>query len=184
MEDMIYIVAQCIGGLGIVSFIMMYWFRTMKQVRLVKLCMDVFWGVHYLLLGATAGAVANAVCFVREIVFIGSDKRALKSKMWLFIFVGINVITAIVTWKGLYSILPAIVSVFGTYGFWQKNIKTARRIAGVCNVLMFTYDLFIRSYVGMVGESLAFISVILILCKQQIRDKENIRKPNEVKGRV
>lgn len=171
MKDVVYIIAQCIGGLGIVAFIIMYWFRTMKQVRIAKLCMDIFWGIHYLLLGATAGAVANAVCFIREIVFIGSDKPDFKAKKWLVLFVGINVITAIVTWKGFYSILPAIVSVLGTYGFWQKNIKTARRLAVVCNVLMFTYDLFISSYVGMVGETLAFISVIIIQCKERIREK-------------
>lgn len=167
MKDVVYIIAQCIGGLGIVAFIIMYWFRTMKQVRIVKLCMDVFWGVHYLLLGATAGAVANAVCFIREIVFISSDKPGFKAKRWLFLFVGTNVITAVVTWKGFYSILPAMASVLGTYGFWQKSIKTARRLAVVCNVLMFTYDLFIGSYVGMVGEILAFISIIIIQCKER-----------------
>ena len=42
MKDVIYILAQCIGGLGIISFIIMYWFRSMKQVRMVKLCMDIF----------------------------------------------------------------------------------------------------------------------------------------------
>ncbi len=170
MKDVIYILAQCIGGLGIISFIIMYWFRSMKQVRMVKLCMDIFWGVHYLLLGATAGAVANAVCFVRELVFIHSDKEGFKAKRWLFFFVGINIVTAIISWKGFYSILPAIVSVLGTYGFWQKSIKTARKLAIVCNVLMFTYDVFIRSYAGMIGETLAFISVILILHREKKLD--------------
>ena len=46
-----------------------------------------------------------------------------------------------------------------------------KKILKLRNVLMFTYDLFISSYVGMVGETLAFISVIIIQCKERIREK-------------
>lgn len=125
--------------------------------------MDVFWGTHYLLLGATAGFVANAVCFVRELVFIRSDRPGFHGKTWICIFVSINIVSAILKWDGLYSCLPAIVYVFGTYGFCQKNVTRARWIAMLCNVLMFTYDIFIASYAGLVGEVLAFISVIVAM---------------------
>jgi hypothetical protein len=156
-----YIIAQCIGVLGIITYIVMYQLGSMKAIRRAKLLMDTFWGVHYLLLGAIAGFVANAVCFVREIVFIKSDKPEFDGRKWLCLFVGINVVCAIVTWKGMYSALPAVVSVLGTYGFWQKKVSVARILALICNILMFIYDLFIYSYTGMAGELLAFISVVI-----------------------
>ncbi len=165
--DIIEIIAQCIGILGIATFIVMYQFSDMKSIRKAKLCMDVFWGVHYLLLGATAGFVANAVCFVRELVFIRSDRPGFHGKTWLCIFVSINIVSAILKWEGLYSCLPAIVSVFGTYGFWQKNVTRARWIAILCNILMFTYDIFIASYAGLIGETLAFISVVIAMSRSK-----------------
>ena len=161
----IYTIAQCIGVLGIITYVVMYQLESMKKIRRAKLLMDTFWGIHYLMLGATAGFVANAVCFVREIVFIKSDKPGFDGRKWLCLFVGINIVSAIITWKGVYSALPAVVSVLGTYGFWQKKVNVARVLALICNILMFTYDLFITSYAGMVGELLAFVSVIIAICK-------------------
>ena len=161
----INIIAQGIGVLGIITYIIMYQLNSMTKIRCAKLTMDFLWGIHYLLLNATAGFVANAVCFVREIVFIKFDKSGFDGRKWLCLFVSVNVISAIITWKGLYSGIPAVVSVLGTYGFWQKKVNVARILALICNILMFTYDLFIASYVGLVGETLAFISVVIAIIK-------------------
>jgi hypothetical protein len=163
----INIIAQCIGVLGIITYVIMYQLGSMKKIRLAKLAMDCFWGAHYLLLGATAGFVANAVCFVREIVFIKSDKPGFDGRKWLCLFVSVNIISAIITWKGLYSGIPAVVSVLGTYGFWQKKVSVARVLALICNILMFTYNLFIASYAGLAGETLAFVSVVIALINQR-----------------
>lgn len=163
--DYTYTISQGIGVLGIITYVMMYQLGSMKKIRRAKLLMDTFWGIHYLMLGATAGFVANAVCFVREIVFIKSNRPESNGKKWLCLFAGINIVSAIITWKGVYSALPAVASVLGTYGFWQKKVNVARILALVCNILMFTYDLFITSYAGMVGELFAFVSVIIAICK-------------------
>lgn len=157
------LIAQCVGALGVGVFLFCYHFKDMKNVLKVKLLVDVIWGVHYFLLGAYSGFAMNMICCVRELVFMNNDKGILKNKIWLWIFVALNYVGAALTWKGFYSIMPAVVSTLATFSFWQKDVKHARKIGLANNALMFTYDAFVSSYMGMVGESLSFFSVLIAM---------------------
>lgn len=161
------IIAQWIGVLGIVVFLLCFQFNNMKNVLKVKLLVDIIWGTHYFLLGAFAGFVINLVACMREIVFMNNHRRAFRSGKWLYAFIVFNIIGAIVTWKGVYSVIPAIVSIMATISFWQKEVKYARRIAVANNVLMFTYDIFVSSYAGLIGETLAFVSVVTAMIRNK-----------------
>ena len=50
-------------------------------------------------------------------------------------------------------------------------MAVARVIALVNNVLMFTYDVYVLSYMGMIGEALVFLSVISALLIQRYNIK-------------
>lgn len=165
------LIAQCVGALGVVVFLLCYHFKDMKNVLKVKLLVDIIWGVHYFLLGAYSGCATNAICCVRELVFMNNDKGILKNRIWLWFFVALNFVGAALTWKGFYSIIPAVVSTLATFSFWQKDVKHARKIGITNNMLMFTYDVFVGSYMGMVGESLSFFSVLIAMFRN--RTKQN-----------
>lgn len=161
--DIRWLVAQVFGVFGIIVFLVMYHFNKMKGVLRAKLLMDLFWATHYLLLGAYTGFATNVICGFREIVFLNNKKKIFKSKSWLWIFIVIILLTSFYTWRGWYSFIPAIVSTLGTISFWQKNVGVARGIGAINNVLMFTYDVFVGSYTGMLGEALAFVSVFIAI---------------------
>lgn len=163
------ILAQIMGICGIIIFIIMFHFGSMKNVLKMKMTMDIFWALHFLLIGATSAFATNMICFIRENVFIRNDKKFFGAKAWLWIFIAFNLISAVLTWKGYYSILPAIASSLATYSFWQKNVKVARIIGFSNNIMMFTYDIFAGSLMGIIGETLAFLSVIIAMYRN--RDK-------------
>lgn len=163
--DFRWIIAQIFGGLGIIVFMTMYHFKKMNGVLRAKLLMDGLWATHFLLLGAYTGFVTNVICGFREIVFMNNRKKMFKSCIWLWIFVFVILLAGFYTWQGWYSFIPAFVSTIATVSFWQKNIGYARYIGALNNVLMFIYDLFVGSYTGMIGETLAFISIIAAILK-------------------
>ena len=163
----IEIVAQCAGVLGIAVFLLCFHSNNMKNVLKVKFLTDIIWGTHYFLLGAYSGFATNAVCCVRELIFMNNNKKAFRSVIWLYVFIAFNIITAILTWQSFYSLIPAVVSSMATISFWQKDVGYARKIAITNNVLMFTYDIFVASYAGMVGEALAFISVLMAMIRNR-----------------
>ena len=158
--DIVQITAQILGAIGVLIYVIMYHSKNVNNVLQKKLGMDVIWALHYFLIGGYTGCATNVICCAREMVFMNNDKKIFKSRIWLVLFVIINWIAAVLMWKGLYCLLPALVSTLASYSFWQKNLTVARVIALVNNVLMFTYDVFVLSYMGMIGEALTFVSVI------------------------
>lgn len=151
------LIIQLIGFAGMIVIISCFYCRRHKQVLLIKLIADVLWMLHYFLLGAFSGAATNLICCMRETVYM-VEKNEKRRYMWLVFFILLNWIGAFLTWKGIWNILPATVSTFGAYSFWQKNVKVTRKIGILNGVLMFIYDIFARSYIGMVSETLTIIS--------------------------
>ena len=83
--------------------------------------------------------------------------------------------SAVLTWKSVFSLFPAIAACIATYSFWQANVRRARVLAITNNVLMFTYDITMEkiSYMGIVSETLAFFAVIVAM----IRHRKNKPQP-------
>ncbi|MDY3928776.1 MAG: YgjV family protein [Clostridia bacterium] len=157
-------VIQGIGIGGMILCFLCFWGKKHNNVLLIKLAADVLWAIHYFMLGALSGGMVNVICCIRECIYL-LDKNEKRRYIWLLFFVVINWISAIFTWKGIQSLLPTIVTTFGAYSFWQKNVKVTR-VLGVTNgIMMFTYDIFAKSYIGMVSESLSIISAGITLIK-------------------
>lgn len=175
------IVAQIFGFIGIAVFLLCFQFKEMKTARKIKMAVDVIWAIHYFLLGGYPAFAINVICFFREIVFINSDKKFFSGKIWLYIFVVFNLASAVLTWKNVFSLLPAITACIATYSFWQKNIKKARVLALVNNGFMFTYDLTMEniSYMGLVSETLAFCSVIIAIIRHKNRKEPETSKAKD-----
>lgn len=163
------LIAQIFGAIGIIVFLLCFQFKEMKTARKIKMAVDVIWAIHYFLLGGYPAFAINAICFFREIVFINSDKKFFSGKIWLYVFIFFNLTSAMLTWKSPLSLLPAITACIATYSFWQKNIKKARVLALTNNALMFTYDVTMEniSYMGLVGETLAFCSVVIAIIRHK-----------------
>lgn len=168
------LVAQFFGIIGIAVFLLCFQFKEMKTARKIKMAVDVIWAVHYFLLGGYPAFAINVICFFREIVFINSDKKFFSGKKWLYIFIAFNLASAILTWKNIFSLLPAITACVATYSFWQKNIRKARVLALTNNVFMFTYDLTMEniSYMGLVSETLAFCSVVIAMIRHREKKQQ------------
>ena len=161
--DITQIFAQILGAVGVLIFVILYHGKNIRNVLKKKFLMDIVWALHYFLVGGYTGCMTNLICCVREVVFMNNDKKIFKSRIWLLVFIILNWVFTIATWTGGYCTLPALVATLATYSFWQKSITIAQIIVLVNNVFMIVYDIFVSSYMGIVGETLAFISVILAL---------------------
>ena len=159
-----HLIAQGIGFIGMIMCLLCFHCRKHNSVLYVKLAGDVSWTLHYFLLGAFSGSAANLICTIREITYI-FEKNEKRRYMWLAFFITLNWVSAFLTWKGFQSILPALVTTLGAYSFWQKNVKVTRVIGIMTGSLMFTYDIFAKSYIGMFSETLTIISAVLALIR-------------------
>ena len=167
-----FIWAQIAGILGIAGGMALFHAKDMRGARKWKLTIDIIWSAHYILLGAYTGFATSIIAAGREIVFLNNDKKICQHKAWPWFFIFLNFVGAVITWKGLYSIFPALSSMVSTFIFWQKDIKRARYMGLGVNTMMFTYDVFAGSHMGMLTETISFVSTVVAIYRYREHKKE------------
>lgn len=146
------------GALGIGANAIIYQQKSGKKLLLFKLISDILWASHYFLLNANTAAAAGIIGIFRETVFYNQDKKWAKSKLWLVFFQICSIVSAFLTWKSIFSILPAVASVISVFSFWKNNPKLSRILAFPMSAAMLTYDITCLSYMGIVNEVLSLLS--------------------------
>jgi hypothetical protein len=162
------VLIQLSGVLGISVNAIIYQQRKNKKLLFYKLISDFLWFLHYLLLGAHSGALVAAIGIFREMIFINQNKKSAKGKYWLLTFIACSILTSIFSWKGLFSLLPAIASAISVISFWKSNPKLTRILALVISSCMFTYDVACGSYMGIANEILTTTSAIFGILRYDI----------------
>ena len=155
------ILAQILGLGGTYMLFTLYQQSERKKLLMRKLCADALWGIHYVCLGAAAGAIPNIMGVFREIVFMNSDKKWAKLPMWPVIFIIISWILAIISWKSALSLLPMCASTLVTISLWVKSPKLTRLLTVPVCTAFIIYDVFVGSYAGIINESISLVSIII-----------------------
>lgn len=159
---MVYI-AWLFGFLGTaVGFTILHQ-KNRKNLLAAKLISDIFWIIHYTLIGARSGAAVFGIAAIRGIVFINKEHKWAKSKLWLVAFIILNIISTITTWDGFFSILPSCASIMSIINYWIGNPRFARRFQIPISLTFLVYNIFSRSYMGILNEILTQISIFTAL---------------------
>ena len=164
-------------GLGaMISLFLIYQQIERKNILLCKLSADIFWILHYFTLGATAGMIPNFVGIFRELIFVNRKiKKWANTPLWVILFIAINFTLGILSYDEWYDIVPIIASAFVRISLWMDNPRLMKLISIPVSIAFFVYDLFVLSYVGMINESIAIMSIILYFIKT-LRRKNDIWK--------
>lgn len=119
-----------------------------------------------LLLGAYTGAMSLLVNILRNVLLLKiNDWKWVKSRWTLTaVLVLLTVMTAY-TWSGWISLLPFISVAVTSIGYWTDNaqkIRLSQLIGSPCTLL---YDIFIRTWGGVISESMTIISIIVSIMR-------------------
>lgn len=175
MKTAKFFIAIVFGVLGIIANAVIYQQKNRKKLLTVKLISDVIWAIHYYCLYAYSGAMVCVIGIIRESVFINSDKKWAKSKLWLCLFLLLNLITGILNWKSVWNVLPCIAGIISVISFWIGNPSKTRYLSFPISALFFTYNVVVKSYAGIANEIATFTSVIIGI----IRFKRNATTKNQ-----
>ena len=86
-------------------------------------------------------------------------------KWILFVFIALVLLFGIITYDGLISLLPIIITVLYTYAFWQNNLNVARIIYIVAAIIWIYYNYEVGAYVGIIGNALEITTELISLIK-------------------
>lgn len=167
------IIAQLFGIGAMVSLFLIYQQKSRKKLIFAKLCADVCWVVHYLLLKGYAGMIPNFVGIFRELIFINrKDKKWAGLIIWPVIFILINWGLGFGTFNNWFNILPIAASTFVTISLWIDNPRLTKLISVPVSTAFLIYDIFIGSYIGVINESIAIVSILISFSKEKLKKEK------------
>lgn len=167
--------ATVIGFIAIVASVMIYQQKTRPRLLAAKAISDVFWILHYLLLGAYTGAAVTCVALVRTIVFFKNDSRDTKSKIILGCFLAISIASGILTWKNGYSIFAMLCSLIAIVNFWIGDPRLSRILMFPGSACMLVYGVANGSVAALINEVLVMLSSLLGILRHD-RKKQEVKQ--------
>ncbi len=163
-----------IFGIGaMISLFISHPKKDRKGILIFKLGADLLWASHYFCLGAIAGVIPNFVGIFREVVFINRARsKFYGSIVWPILFACINFTLGILSFDAWYDVLPITASAFVTLSLWINNPKLTKCISIPVSSAFLIYDVFAHSYVGIVNESLAILSILLFFIRGEKHEND------------
>lgn len=163
---MVQITAHILGFGAVVSLFLIYQQKNRKRILLCKLSADIFWILHYFVIGATAGMIPNFVGVFRECVFINRHRKWASHRIWVAVFIAINILLSILTFEIYYDAIPIIASSLVTISLWINNPDLTKKLSIPVTLLFLIYNIFVRSYVGMANEIISLMSIIVYFIRK------------------
>lgn len=138
-----------------------------KQILTLKLITELFSLANMFLLGQFTGAALNVLNVGRSIVFYHrEDKKWAQGYIWLFIFLGITLISPVMTWQGPISLLPAFGSALACIGYYMKKPLAMKCFILPGITLWLIYTILGNNYAPAVSNALSIISLVIGIVRE------------------
>jgi hypothetical protein len=156
-----WIIGQIFGIIAIIFGFISYQVRTQRQILIMQSTVAVFFGIHYLLIGAYSGMIMNFINIPRNFFYDRRTQKGSKSEILPTIFVAIQASMCVLTWEAWYSIFVLLGIGINTYCMSFSNPQNVRKSILVTSPLVLTYDIFARSIGGSIYETVALVSAFI-----------------------
>lgn len=151
---------QILGFLGVGLNLLIYQQRTRTRVLVNKIIANGVWAVHYFLLGAFSATGIALIGMLSTGVFVKVNPKSRAGKIWLGVFILMNIISGIVTWNTALTLLTVAASIISNISFFVGVPKHTRRFALIISACMGTYGYMNGSIASVINEILTVISAI------------------------
>lgn len=139
-EGGVEVLAQFFGFAAIVDSFFIFQQTKRRNMLILKVLQDLLWLVHYVLLACWSAAATSLICAFRGIVFYHNDKKWAKTPLWLAGFIGLYVLSAVLTWEDLFCLFPALSSCLSAVAFWVKDPRHTKVLTLFASASTFIYN--------------------------------------------
>lgn len=146
-----------------------------KKILLANTLAFIVIGISYFCLEAYTGLAMAVLGIIRNCLFyIDKTREAKEDKItkWniielctLFL---LSIILSIWTYEGPLSLMSVVATMTYTVSIWQKNTKVYKILGIPTSIAGIIYNVFIKSFLGIIFESCTLISALFGLLKERI----------------
>ncbi len=167
--DNVFLFIQTLGLLAFLCTTVSYWGKSKKQILAVQIIGDIFYAIHYFLLGAIAGGLTQVFGLFRETSFFCS-KTKKQEKIIFICLVPIYLFIGCITSTTIIEIFPILASI--TYCYTLTMAANYVVLGGLIDAIYWLfYDILCGSYSGAFADIIVIVSNILSLIHRN--KKEN-----------
>lgn len=165
---MLFILAQIIGFIVLGITVISIQFKTKEKILICQIIANILVSIQYFLLNALTGGVVAVINVIRCLIFYYYKKKDKKpSVTFLSIFIVIAIVSGILTWQNVFSIIPIIVTIVFTYGLWQDNVKITRICTAITAGNWTIYNVIVKAYAGALQYLAECISAIIAMIRNR-----------------
>lgn len=163
-----YILSQIVTIFVYIFLGSTYCIKNRKLILAFSFLSNFLNAIAFVLLGAYTSSIMCTISILRDVIFMidqkinrKSNKITKKDILILAFLYGISIISIIVTFKGVLTLLYAVGSMLYTYSIWQKNNKVYRFLGIVVTVLVICDSIYIKSIFGIILQGVVLITSII-----------------------
>ena len=157
---------QLIGFGALIAMGLSYWQNDKRTILLWQVVAN---PIHYTLLHARSGALCSFFQIVVLLLFLLQEKFNWSRLVTAIPIVAVFLLIAVVTYETPVTVLPIVASLAALLPFFQTRRRVIQ-MAGIASGLSWlVYVIVVRSYSGMVTESVLTIITAASLLKKESR---------------
>ena len=166
--NIFYIGSQIAGFLAFILSLIAYHRKKKSKIFQTMTVANILDIAHYTLLGAYSGSITKVIALIRnEIIIVKEKNKKFNKKIVLIILFAIYLVSGILTYKNLFSILPILAAMIYLYFIWNGNELTVKKCAFYCYFLWLTYNICIFSIAGITSNIVSIISTFIAIYNEK-----------------
>ncbi len=173
-----YILSQIFIIINYIFLVMTYQSKNRKNILIFNFVSLIASALSYMFLSAYSGLAMTIVAIIRNIIFIidekkngKSEKNQTKDYIILAILYIISIISGILTYNGILSMMSVIATMLYTYSVWQKSTKIYKILGIPVGIIWIIYNIYIFSVFGIILETILAISAVIGYIKERRNGK-------------
>lgn len=168
---MLFLLAQICGLIALILTVISVQFKTKEKIVMCFIFANIVVAIQFFLLNAITGGIISIINAIRCIIFYYYKKKDKKPSLAILIlFEIIAIVSGMMSWQNIWSILPIMVTIIYTYGLWQDNVTIIRVTTGIAGLGWAIYDLIVMAYVGAIQEFSQLVSAIVSLVRNDSKE--------------
>lgn len=157
METFSYIVSQILIIVYYLIYSYTFHLKDSNKILILGIIATIVSSISYVLLNAYTGMAMCFIAIIRNFLF----KKDKNSKLYLIFILILTLVASIFTFDGYFCLFNILATLIYTYALWQTNTRMYKLLGIIVNGLMIVYDIYIKSILGVVFMSIAFVSSLL-----------------------
>lgn len=168
----LFVIAQIVSVITIITTVLALFQKEKFKTMILFTISNISMMTTYSLLGRWLSLILVGIASVRTFIYYLYAVKNLKPNYIVMVaFEVVLVIVSILLWEDYLDLLMLINLCMLTYMTWQDNMKLIRAGYVVSALLLITYDILVKAYVGMISEVILLVSSAISIIRYDIKGR-------------